>query len=137
MASALAHRATTHLALHPTTHLALHQLGVGVRGGCEAILHPVGQVLEEDPGQWLLQGDIISAFNLADRDASFREVEDVFPECLDWVPTSYGASSNLQYSSTTIFSETSFHQGDPLASIMFSLLLHPVVKTQDHPGRGP
>ena len=30
-------------------HLSPHQLGVGVRGGCEAILHTVRQAVEKDP----------------------------------------------------------------------------------------
>ena len=109
-------------------HLAPHQLGVGVRGGCEAIFHTVKQALEEDPTKWVLQGDFKNAFNLADRDATFQEVEKIFPECLSWVLSSYRSTSLLQYGDTTIYSETGFHQGDPLASLLFSLLLHPIVE---------
>ena len=34
----------------------------------------------------------------------------------------------LQFADTTIHSNTGFHQGDPLASLLFSLVLQPVVK---------
>ena len=108
-------------------YLAPHQLGVGVRGGCEAILHTTRQVLDENPDLSLLQGDLVNAFNLADRDATFREVEEFFPECLSWVLTSYQNTSLLQFGSTTILSERGYHQGDPIASLLFSLLLHPIV----------
>ena len=108
---------------------APHQLGVGVRGGCEAILHTVRQALEKSPEKWVLQGDFINAFNLASRDTTFREVEKVFPEALAWVLTSYGAPSNLQYGDSTISSERGFHQGDPLAGLLFSANLQPVVET--------
>ena len=54
--------------------LAPHQLGVGVRGGCEAILHTVRQALEKNPEKWVLQGDFLNAFNLANRETTFREV---------------------------------------------------------------
>ena len=87
------------------------------------------QALEEDPSQWLLQGDFKNAFNLKDRSTAFKEVEEVFPECLEWVLTSYQAHSLLQYGTTTIPSEQGFYQGDLLASLLFSLVMHPVVKS--------
>ena len=121
MATALADRAAE--------HLAPHQLGVGVRGGCEAILHTVRQALEKEPDKWNLQCDFINAFNLASRDSSFKEVEKLFPEALSWVLTSYRAPSHLQYGDSTISSDRGFHQGDPLAGLLFSLNLQPVVET--------
>ena len=120
VASALAGKASA--------HLAPNQLGVGVRGGCEAIFHTMRKALEEDPDQWILQADFKNAFNLADRDATFLEVEKSFPECLSWVLSSYKSPSLLQYGDSTIKSEAGFHQGDPLAAFLFSLLLHPVVR---------
>ena len=91
-----------------------------MRGGCEAILHTTRQVLEENPELSLLQGDLVNAFNLADRDATFKEVEELFPECLSWVLTSYQHPSLLQFGSATITSERGYHQGDPIASLLFS-----------------
>ena len=63
--------------------LSPHQLGVGVRGGCEAILHSVPEVIGKgDPDQWVLQADLIHSFNQADRDSAFKEVEKHFPQIL-------------------------------------------------------
>ena len=92
-------------------------------------MHSVREVLKKDTSKSLLQSDFINAFNLANRDAAFREVEEVFPECLSWVLSFYSSSSLLEFGDTTLTSETGFHQGDPLASLLFSLVLHPVVKT--------
>ena len=118
------------------TLLSPHQLGVGVRGGCEAIVHAVRETLDKDGTKWVLQGDLINAFNVADRGTALSEVADKFPEALAWVSTTYGAPSHLMFGDTHISSETGFHQGDPLASLLFSLVLQPVVKMieQEVPG---
>ena len=68
--------------------LSPHQLGVGVRGGCEAIVHSVEKVLEEgDQEKMVLQVDYINAFNLANWDTTFLEIQQYFPELLSWVLT--------------------------------------------------
>ena len=68
--------------------LGPHQLGVGVPGGLEAIVHAVDKIVEEgDKDLLILQVDLINAFNLCDRDSTFRVVEEVFPDILRWVPT--------------------------------------------------
>ena len=111
------------------TTLSPHQLGVGVRGGSEAIIHTVRQVVEEgNADKWVLQVDLINAFNLADRDAGFAEVERLFPDCFQWIQTSYGVEAELMFGDTVILSSKGFQQGDPLASLLFSLVLHPIIE---------
>lgn len=66
--------------------------------------------------------------NLVDRQKAFEEVEEVFPEILAWVMTCYKSKAVLNFGNTVIESEAGFHQGDPLASLLFSLTLHPIVK---------
>ena len=39
----------------------------------------------------------------------------------------YGFASPLQYSETQLRSDTGLHQGDPLASLAFSLAIHPII----------
>ena len=104
-----------------------HQLGVGVRNGCEAIVHSVRKVLEADPSLWCLQADFKNAFNLVDRDVAMGEVLEKFPEILSWVKTCYGQPSHLLFGSTSISSQLGFHQGDPLAALLFCLVLQPLV----------
>jgi hypothetical protein len=58
---------------------------------------------------------------------AFTVVEEVFPDCLKWVLTCYGNEAELIFGNTIIYSKTGFHQGDPLASLLFSLTLQPIV----------
>ena len=104
-----------------------HQLGVGVRSGCEAIIHSVRQLLEADPSLWCLQADFINAFNLVDRREVLSEVLDKVPEILAWVATCYGQPSHLLFGPHSLSSQNGVHQGDPLASLLFSLVLHHLV----------
>lgn len=107
--------------------LSPHQLGVGVRGGCEAIAHAVKEAVETDPSRWVLQADLVNAYNQADRGAMLEEVSRHFPECLSWVITCYGAPSHLKFGEYSIDSSTGLHQGGPLAGLLFCLTLKPVV----------
>ena len=109
-------------------HLSPLQLGVAVHGGCEAIAHAVRETLEREPEKLLLQADFINAFNTMDRATVLEEVAGFCPELLPWVSTCYGAPSHLQYGSSLIPSATGLQQGDALASFLFSLALHPVIK---------
>ena len=83
--------------------------------------------MEEKGDKFLLQADLINAFNQADRGAALREVADHFPELLPWTITSYSTPSFLRFGSVDISSDTGFHQGDPLAALLFALVLHPIL----------
>ena len=109
------------------TLLSPHQLGVGVRGGCEAIVHAARQALDKAGNKYILQVDLINAFNQADRGVALQEVAEHFPEILPWVTTCYGTPSHLLFGELHILSDTGFHQGDPLATLLFAVVMHPVV----------
>ena len=109
--------------------LGPHQLGVGVRGGLESIIHAVRDVFEAGGEDlMILQLDFINAFNCCDRDYAFKLVEEVFPDCLSWILTCYGVEAELLFGNTIIYSINGFHQGDPLASLLFALTLQPIVE---------
>ena len=78
-------------------------------------------------GIMVLQLDLKNEFNCVDRGSAFREVQTHFPEFLNWVLTCYGGEAELLFGETVIQSQTGFHQDDPLASLLFSLTLQPVV----------
>ena len=108
------------------------QLGFGVHGGCEAIVHTVRSILEDSsihPDQsWLLQVDLINAFNCYDREAAFIEVRKLFPEASRWVEYMYGSRTDLVFGDTIIKSCQGGHQGDPLVGLIFAAVLNPTVK---------
>ena len=118
---------STRLQEKASAYFSPHQLGVGVRKGCETILHSTRKVLEVDPSLWCLQIDFINAFNLVNREAAFKEVLESFPEILAWVSTCYSQDSHLLFGSTTLLSQCGFHQGDPLAALLFSLVLQAII----------
>ena len=76
---------------------------------------------------WVLQVDLVNAYNSVDRGVVLEEVANHFPECLAWAETCYGASSWLKFGESTITSATGVHQGDPLAGLLFCLVLKLVV----------
>ena len=118
---------STALAEKAATLFSPNQLGVGVRAGAEAIPQAVKKVIEEDPSKWVLQCDLINAYNCVERGAVLQATAQHFPECLAWVVSCYGTPSHLRYGSTSINSETGLHQGDPLAGLLFCLAIKPVV----------
>ena len=73
--------------------LAPHQLGVAVRNGCEAVTHAVREVVDADPSSWVLQCDLVNAFNVVDRSHMLEAVAQHIPECLAWANTCYGMPS--------------------------------------------
>ena len=107
--------------------LSPHQLGVGVQHGCESIIHATRQAVNKAGEKFVMRADLVNAFNLADRATALHQVEQHFPELLPWVITAYSSPSLLIFGSTSIWSKTGFHQGDPLASLLFSLVLHPII----------
>ena len=58
-----------------------------------------------------------------------EEVAKHFPECLAWAKTCYGDPSWLKFGMSTITSATGLHQGDPLAGLLFCLVLQIIVDT--------
>ena len=117
-------------------HFNPHQLGVGVRGGIEAIIHTVRQVMEEHEDAFLMQLDLVNAYNQVDRDQAFKEVEEHFPEMLKWVMTCYRNQVQLIFGNTIIISWAGFHQGDTLVGLLFSLCVHPIIKRINEFGPG-
>ena len=71
------------------------QLGVGVRVGCEAILHAVNFVHRDanipQREQWTLLLDFSNAFNSIDKHSMFMEVRARIPSLAAWNECCYGA----------------------------------------------
>lgn len=79
--------------------LTPHQLGVGVKSGCEAIVHSVSRVLE-DPNSnptecWTLLLDFSNAFNSINRTRMFQEVHTRTHSLSSWLECSYGCQPYL------------------------------------------
>lgn len=112
--------------------LAPLQVGVGVKGGCEAIVHAVTHT-REDPdlpndSRWTLLMDFSNAFNSIHRGYMFDEVRARLPTLAAWVESCYSAQPHLLFGEHTILSRCGVQQGDPLGPLCFALTLHPIVE---------
>jgi hypothetical protein len=99
---------------------------VGVRKGCEALVHSTRALLREGK-KHSLQVDLINSFNLADRQQGLRAVETNFPTMAKWTETCYGHKARFVFRDDHLLSERGFHQGDLIAGLLFALVLHPIV----------
>ena len=115
------------------------QFGVGVRGGCEAVVHATRATLASETitheQKWTLQVDLENGFNQSGREEMFKEVCQYLPDLGPWVESCYRQSSILNFGDGSVISTTGVHQGDPLGTLLFSLTLQPVLKkVQEVPG---
>ena len=92
------------VATKAANYLSPLQLGVGVKNGCEAIAHAVRLLQSQFPEKYILQVDVINAFNCGDRLLAFEEIKEHFPELSHWVSSSYGVISHLLFGDFTLFS---------------------------------
>ncbi len=81
------------------------QLGVGViKGGCEAIVHAVDQVLSPSTvnDRWTLLLDFSNAFNSISREAMFREFRRRLPGLSAWMEACYSHQPLLLFGDHSI-----------------------------------
>jgi hypothetical protein len=73
---------------HAVEILSPLQVGMGIKKGCEALVHGTRALLREGK-KHSLQVDFQNAFNLTDRQLGLRAVEVSFPQMIRWVETCY------------------------------------------------
>ena len=126
-AKCVAKKATSETA----SYLSPLQLGVGVKGGAEAIIHAANALFHNndipDDDKWTLQVDFANAFNGISRETMLKEIHQHCPKAAAWADFCYGSHSHLFFSQSRLSSQSGCHQGDPLASLFFSLVLHPIL----------
>jgi hypothetical protein len=106
------------------------QLGVGVKGGCEAAIHATRRFAESlSPDHVIVKLDFSNAFNSLHRDSILQSVRSKLPEIYAYCELSYQNSSVLQFGDYSITSEEGIQQGDPIGPFLFCLTLHPIIQS--------
>ena len=110
--------------------LAPLQLGVSIKGGCEAIIHSVTHLLASTTSNscWTLLLDFRNAFNNVNHEAMFRELRLRIPGVSAWMEACYRTQPPLFLGSYSIRSCCGVQQGDPLGPLGFSVTLQSMVE---------
>lgn len=106
-----------------------HQAGVGVKGGCEGLVHAVRRYtagMERDRA--FIKIDFSNAFNTIRRDALLEAVQRLCPDIYELTLSSYGAPSSLWAGEHLIPSAEGIQQGDPLGPLLFCLTMDAPLK---------
>lgn len=99
------------------------QLGFGIRGGCEAIIHAVRCLVESDRvgPMAIIKLDYKNAFNMLFRKHLLTEVRNICPELYPMLQQAYRCPSYLHYMQELIMSKRGVQQGDPLGPLSFCI----------------
>ena len=105
------------------------QVGVGVSGGVEALLHSFNRIIRADSAmvdnRCMALIDFTNAFNEVNRSTMLTMVREKLPSLFPWVYFCYSIAAPLFVQSETIHATTGVQQGDPLGPLLFALVLQP------------
>ena len=104
------------------------QLAAGMEGGCEAAVHAMNSVFEEDDCQGVIVVDATNAFNSMHRASSLHNIRYICPEFSTYIINTYRQPANLFLpNGSFIKSNEGTTQGDTCASGFYSIGIFPVI----------
>ena len=108
------------------------QLGVGISGGAEAIIHSseitYDNIVSAQKDEGVLQIDFQNAFNSVKRSHLLKATYEFIPGIAAFTNFCYCQHTPLFHNNAIIQSESSIQQGDPLGPLLFSLTLWLIIQ---------
>jgi hypothetical protein len=109
-----------------------HQLCVGQKSGCEAAIHALDALFDEDTTEGVLLIDASNAFNSLNRQATLMNVQKLCPVFAAALVNTYRLEPSLFIDGEIILSREGTTQGDPLAMAMYAIGILPLILHLQH-----
>ena len=104
------------------------QMCVGLEGGCEAGVHAMREIFDEDDTHGIIQVDANNAFNTINRRVFLQNIQVICPEISTYVNNCYLKPARLFVTGgVEISSQEGTTQGDPTAMPVYALGLAPLL----------
>ena len=104
------------------------QMCVGLEGGCEAGVHAMREIFDEEDTHGIIQVDANNAFNTINRTVFLQNIQVICPEISTYVNNCYLKPARLFVTGgVEITSQEGTTQGDPTAMPVYALGLAPLL----------
>ena len=104
------------------------QLCAGQDGGCEAAIHGMKSIFEDEECEGALLIDANNAFNSLNRATTLYNVQNLCPSIATALINIYRSNAELFVDNEVILSKEGTTQGDPLAMAMYALGVTPLIQ---------
>ena len=118
-----------------TRYLEPTQVGVGTKGGGEAVIHALRAWLARSKShndRAIAVTDLTNAFNCIDRSAFRAQARRVILSAVPWVDDCYDETSWLVFGNHKLKSIRGIQQGDPSGPTLFAIGIHEAVRKAAH-----
>ena len=95
--------------------------------GCEAAIHTLTDIFENDKCETIIFIDASNAFNLMNHQVALQSIQKIFPLLAPVIINTYHTPSNLFIDEDVIMSREGATQGDPLAMAFYTIATIPLI----------
>ncbi len=107
------------------------QLCAGQDAGCEAAVHAINQIFDNEDTEAIIMVDASNAFNCLNRQATLLNCDTICPSLTHILINTYRCNSHLFVDGQHLLSKEGTTQGDPLAMAMYAIGTYPLIRKLD------